>query len=848
MLYRLVRRYKMRGKGKMGNPFSLSRSALKKVWGLGLFCFFAVLGFPGPVNADVRRAMNYIVSSDMSWYDYLHSDETPNYGGGRVLQAGDTLEIRNGATLTFDFENKEKMYRRFALAMTWDKLSESGPVVSEDISITGSRTIRGIGDKGLQGLYSTAVITVADVNLLFQNFQYGFYASLDETISKESVISVTNNTTKFENVDYGIRAIDAAVSLTAGAFTMTGGNVAVAAEKKATVNVSADTANLEAGFLVFARDSAQVNISADTANLEASYLVYTRDSAQATVSADTANLKASYLVYAAGSAQATLTAKEAGTLQGGVGAYGTSHVTVSLGGTAAWTGFSDKADGASVSVTLGSGNIWNVRPVYTDGTNYGPSAVSSLSLSGGTVSLDSAAEFQRLNVGSLDGSDGLFRLKVEHDSTEGVDQVDISRYASGSSKVFVASSGRTDISAVDMNTWLVRRNEGAGTFSLANPGQQVDLGMYIYRLSSRQKDGSTEWFLSRDPSEKPSDGDKPTPDTPGGGDSTPDTPGGGGGHAALSPTGEAEAALSGLAGHYAMWYGQLTDLRKRLGEMRSDTQTGLWVRGFADTARLEGFADTTFTQTTYGASLGYDAPVFASGGSLLAAGIQLRGALARQNVNGSWGGNGDLKSAGCGLYATWLGDGGWYADAVGTIDWYNHRIRSTMLDGTRVRDDRSSYGLGASLEAGRRFDFAYSNEGRDFWFLEPQLELSYFWVKGGDFEASNGMEISQKDMDSLTGRAGVVLGRKFALDGGDGGHYIQPSVKGGVNREFLGRQKASFNGEDMTANMHGTRVYYGLGVDWQAADTLRLYMQAERESGDHYTREYNVSAGVKWDF
>ena len=816
----------MRGKGKMGNPFSLYRSALKKVWGRGVLCFLAVSGFFDSVNVDEPWAWNYSISSDMSWYDYLHSGKSPWYGGGRVIQSGDTLEIRNGATLTFDFENKEKMYRRFALAMTWDKLSESGPVVSEDISITGTGTIRGIGDKGLQGLYSTAVITVADVNLLFQNFQYGFYARLDETISKESVISVTNNTTKFENVDYGIRAIGAAVSLTTDAFTMTGGETAAKAEGNATVTVSAGTASL---------DLSENGIDAS-------------GSSSVSITGSTLNLKASDIVRTADSAQATLTAQEAGTLQGGVGAYNTSHITVSLGGTAAWTGFSNKDDGASVSVTLGSGNIWNVRPVYTDGTNYGPSAVSSLSLSGGTVSLDSAAEFQRLNVGSLDGSDGLFRLKVEHDSTEGVDQVDIGRYASGSSKVFVASSGRTDISAVDMNTWLVRRNEGAGTFSLANPGQQVDLGMYIYRLSSRQKDGSTEWFLSRDPSAKPSDGDKPTPDTPGGGDSTPYTPGGGGGHAVLSPTGEAEAALSGLAGHYAMWYGQLTDLRKRLGEMRSDTQTGLWVRGFADTARLEGFADTTFTQTTYGASLGYDAPVFESGGSLLAAGIQLRGALARQNVNGSWGGNGDLKSAGCGLYATWLGDGGWYADAVGTIDWYNHRIRSTMLDGTQVRDDRASYGLGASLEAGRRFDFAYSNEGRDFWFLEPQLELSYFWVKGGDFEASNGMEISQKDMDSLTGRAGVVLGRKFALDGGDGGHYIQPSVKGGVNSEFLGRQKASFNGEDMTANMHGTRVYYGLGVDWQAADTLRLYMQAERESGDHYTREYNVSAGVKWDF
>ena len=328
MLYKLVRGCEMRGKGKMGNPFSLYRSALKKVWGRGVLCFLAVSGFFDSVNVDEPWAWNYSISSDMSWYDYLHSGKSPWYGGGRVIQSGDTLEIRNGATLTFDFENKEKMYRRFALAMTWDKLSESGPVVSEDISITGTGTIRGIGDKELQGLYSTAVITVADVNLLFQNFQYGFYACLDETISKESVISVTNNTTKFENVDYGIRAIGAAVSLTAGAFTMTGGNVAVAAEKKATVNVSADTANLEA-----------------------SYLVYTRDSAQATVSADTANLKASYLVYAAGSAQATLTAKEAGTLQGGIGAYDTSQATVSLGGTAVWTGFSDKADGG---VSLGN--------------------------------------------------------------------------------------------------------------------------------------------------------------------------------------------------------------------------------------------------------------------------------------------------------------------------------------------------------------------------------------------------------------------------------------------------------------------------------------------------------------
>ena len=228
--------------------------------------------------------------------------------------------------------------------------------------------------------------------------------------------------------------------------------------------------------------------------------------------------------------------------------------------------------------------------------------------------------------------------------------------------------------------------------------------------------------------------------------------------------------------------------------------------------------------------------------------MQLRSARAHQSVNGHWGGHGDLTSVGGGLYSTWAHADGWYVDAVGTMDWYNHKLRTSMLDGTRVHDDRSSYGLGASLEAGRKLDFAFSNEGRDYWFLEPQLQLSYFWVKGGDFHASNGMKIEQKNMDSLTGRAGLVLGKKFSLEGGSGERYMQPYVKAGVNHEFLGEQEARINGVRMTSDLDGTRVYYGAGVDWQATDNLRLYMQAEREHGEHFTREYNVSAGLKWKF
>lgn len=136
-----------------------------------------------------------------------------------------------------------------------------------------------------------------------------------------------------------------------------------------------------------------------------------------------------------------------------------------------------------------------------------------------------------------------------------------------------------------------------------------------------------------------------------------------------------------------------------------------------------------------------------------------------------------------------------------------------MLDGTRVHDDRSSYGLGASLEAGRKLDFAFSNEGRDYWLLEPRFQFSYFRVKGGDFHAPNGMKIEQRNMDSLTGRTGLVLGKKSSLEGGNGECYMQPYVKAGVSHEFLGEQEAHINGMRMTSDSDGMRVCYGAGVD-----------------------------------
>ena len=516
---------------------------------------------------------------------------------------------------------------------------------------------------------------------------------------------------------------------------------------------------------------------------------------------------------------------------------------------------------SSIKLSFADGAFWNVVPSNVSSANERGSYVSNLtelSLDGSNVYVGTtrdvwdnntwsdnlfASSFTPLSstdsptellVRNLSGSGNFYlRTDMQEDIS---DSVLITDSLAGSHTLHVKGSG-AEPKERQTESYLARaENNIAATgneFSLAankDGLKLVDIGLYNYELETSERNEGREWYLVREnaPVE---------PGTPAG----PDTD-------SFSPTGEAEAALSGLAGHYAIWYGYQTDLRKRLGEVRYGTQTGLWVRGFADKARLDGLAGTSFTQNLVGGSIGYDTLADVDETYMWILGMQIRSGHADQSTNGRWGGYGDLTSVGGGLYSTWVHVDGWYLDAVATMDWYNHEIRAAMLDGTPVHDDRSSYGIGASLEGGRKMDFAFSNEGRDYWFLEPQLQLSWFWVRGGSFTSSNGMTIDQSDMASLTDRAGLVLGKKFTLDEKDGPRYVQPYVKAGVNHEFLGEQRARLNGLDMRSDLDGTRVYYGLGVDWQLSDDIRLYMQAEREHGENFTREYNMSAGLKWRF
>lgn len=476
------------------------------------------------------------------------------------------------------------------------------------------------------------------------------------------------------------------------------------------------------------------------------------------------------------------------------------------------TGTADKGTGTT-TLAFANGARWNMT---------GNSTLSGLNLNGsgtvdgeGTVDLTygrtgSATNARTLTLDTLDGDGGTF--VVDTNINNDTDRIVINGEASGDHKLDVKASGGEPSQAA-MNNFIVRQNGGTASFSLANPGGKVDAGLYLYELADRNmtdNPGGREWYLQRS-----AGGEK-------------------------SPTGETVLGLSGMASAYAMYMGQLSDLRERLGEIRHGTGTdGLWVRGFTQENTLSGLGGIDFSQNFYGTSFGYDRLVEQNENNKWLFGVRGQLTKADQRIDGLHDGSGDSRSYGLAAYATWQHGDGWYADTVLSWDWYDQNLKTRMLDGTRVHGSYNTYAGGISQEFGRLFRF-----GEGF-FIEPQLQLSWYWMKGTDFTTSNGMKVEQDDAYALTGRAGLVLGKKWDLDEG---RYFQPYIKGGVNHEFAGDQKVLVNGIEFTDDLRGTRGYYGAGFDLQFARNARLYAEFEREDGQKASTPWSVSAGLRVEF
>ena len=419
-----------------------------------------------------------------------------------------------------------------------------------------------------------------------------------------------------------------------------------------------------------------------------------------------------------------------------------------------------------------------------------------------------------LKINHLSGA-GDFYLRTDMDADVS-DSVLVTDSLSGTYGLHVNASGAEPV-AVQTKSYLARTEQNVGAAASAfvlkggknvNGREMVDIGIYDYALETSERSDGREWYLTR-------------------------TEG-------FSPTGEMALGLSGMTSAYAMHMSRLSDLRERLGEIRYGNGTdGLWVRGFTEENRLSGLGGTDFSQNVYGTSFGYDRLLEQDENNKWLLGLRGQISRAHQRVDGLHGGTGDNRSYGIAAYATWQHTEGWYADTVLSWDWYDQDLKTRMLDGTPVHGAYHTYAGGISQEVGRMFRF---DNGL---FVEPQLQLSWYWMKGMDFTTSNGMDVDQDDACALTGRAGLVVGKKWDLDNS---RYFQPYLKAGVNHEFMGDQKVTVNGIRFSNDLRGTRGYYGAGFDLQFASNARIYAEFEREDGQKASTPWSVSAGLRVEF
>ena len=196
-----------------------------------------------------------------------------------------------------------------------------------------------------------------------------------------------------------------------------------------------------------------------------------------------------------------------------------------------------------------------------------------------------------LTLSSLSGS-GTFHLSTAVDTVLG--DTLVIHHGEGSRRLLVTSTGENP-SAEALDRALVTAAENTGgplTFTLANENGVVDLGNYVDGLQSRKKDGADEgdgeleWFLA--------------PKKDAGPDASSQT---------LSPSAAAALAFSGNGSQVSQYLHGLSDLRKRMGDVRRTASDGLYagMRGGKD--RIEGHAATTYRDQYRAVGLGLDRKV-----------------------------------------------------------------------------------------------------------------------------------------------------------------------------------------------------------------------------------------------
>ncbi len=462
---------------------------------------------------------------------------------------------------------------------------------------------------------------------------------------------------------------------------------------------------------------------------------------------------------------------------------------------------------ADTELTLANGARWDM----TDN-----SQVTKLTHeNGGVVNMAYNNDLQRLDVGTYNGKDGVFRMKSDLNELETADKL----YAD---KVYIgeAAEGSTGLIQVHDQSFLtghevtgtkyqllITDKSGKAKFSgmdlddggLWDVTPTIQRGDYVRNTMGVADAKDNEWYLTK--LER-----KANKDT---------------------------IPLMKAAGNsYALYRLDIDSLRKRMGDLRfrnlKDT-SGLWARDF------HGAYDGRGVDSKYnGFQLGYD---YAANDK------SVYGFFAERNISNPKYGYGSSKDHGLsgGLYGTWLGASGVYTDVV--AKWGRDDTELHSWGGYPDSANYRTWNESLSVEFGKTFT---RDNGL---FFEPEAQMVFGRLGSKDYTTSRGKTVSMGSYDSAIGRLGILLGKRVTDRENPYDYYLKFSVL----HEFGGERNfhlAAPDGETMDYSEDYRDTWYeaGFGGTWHINGNTSIYADAERSFGGDWHKKWQWNVGVNWQF
>lgn len=448
---------------------------------------------------------------------------------------------------------------------------------------------------------------------------------------------------------------------------------------------------------------------------------------------------------------------------------------------------------------------------------------------------------------SLDMQNGI--LAVDINLKDGVDQgttqVDVHGNAKGTFDVALNITGEATQDFTKSEDWILKQESGVLTVdkvTYQNGGVLAYDVKFFEDGAGADAEGTSsstgnkgQWHVVLG---------QTSPENPDGPDNPPVTP-------------EVHQVLAlGASVHQGLgMLSETEDLRMRMGEVKHGVNDGLWARTYARQDTAHGSYGNGFKQDIYGIHIGADRLISVDDkSSWLVGGAFHYGRSDMEGVADANGGGSDVDQYTFKAYATYLQDSGSFADIVVHVGYYDTELVGKANNGYDQFDAKyNNWGYGLSAELGHRFTLGQTEKS---WFVEPTAQLTWFHSDGQDFRTSTGLDVSQENADFITARLGTLVGKTFAYGPSSNpmSKYISIGLKGGMLYQFDGTQSIKVNGTDggtvrsEAMDLQGVRGYYGITADWVVDNSWRFYGQVSREQGSGYTKEFDVSLGVRYQF